>query len=153
MRSNQTKKSPEEFWREYEENIGEKILVQSLGQYISGWEEFDDQGHKDLWGIILSTSGGFRFHHFPRETWLDSFSWNRKKPEEKIFFIPKENIISAELIKKKPWWKKIFWSSSPHLVINYRLGSEDERQLLVEVVLPKDNLAESLRTPGNPVDS
>ena len=62
----------EDFWRDYEEKIGEKVLVRSLGQYISGWEEFGGPRGRTLWGLIMATSGGFRFHHFPQVSWFEA---------------------------------------------------------------------------------
>jgi hypothetical protein len=60
---------PEKFWREYEEKTGEKVLARTLGQYVSGWDEFGDLSAGPLWGLIIATSGGFRFHHFPQANW------------------------------------------------------------------------------------
>ena len=141
-----TEKNPDNFWREYEEKTGETVLARSLGQYISGWEEFDSQKWTSLWGLIIVTSGGFRFHHFPQIGWLDAFTRfaDREQPKEKTFFIPKEKIISAALIKETKWWKKIFGSSSPHLVIHYRDEAGNEQQLLLEADYTTDDLPEKL---------
>ena len=139
-------KDAEDFWREYEEQIGEKVLARALGRYISGWEEFDGQGWTSIWGLIIATSGGFRFHHFPQTSWLTALanSANYDPPKEKTFFIPKEQIISAKLIEEKGWWKKIFRSSAPQLLINYRDETENIKQALLKVEFKHENLAETL---------
>jgi len=83
--------SPETFWREYEEKTGEKVLARGLGKYICGWEEFDKKQWNGLWGLIINTSGGFRFHHFPQNSIFDAltqFAAKRDEPpkEKTIFF-------------------------------------------------------------------
>jgi hypothetical protein len=96
-------KTPDDFWRKYEEQTGEKVLARALGRYISGWEEFDSRGWNSIWGLIISTSGGFRFHHFPQTNWLAALAnfSNDDAPKEKTFFIPREQIICAKLIEEK----------------------------------------------------
>ena len=140
--------SPDTFWKEYEEKTGEKILARSLGRYVSGWEEFDSKKQTAIWGLIIATSGGFRFHHFPQMNWIDAFTnfASREQPKEKTIFIPKENIVSAKLIKETKWWKKIFNNSPPHLVICYKNEGE-EKQLFLEVEYKIDDLPEKLVHP------
>jgi len=142
----QNPKTPEDFWREYEEQTGEKVLARALGRYMSGWEEFDSQGWNSIWGLIISTSGGFRFHHFPQTNWLAALAnfSNYDAPKEKTFFIPKEQIISAKLIEEKGWWKKIFRSAAPQLLINYRDETENIKLALLEVEFKHENIAETL---------
>ena len=139
-------KSTDDFWREYEEKTGEKVLARSLGQYMSGWEEFDSQKWTGIWGLLIATSGGFRFHHFPQGGWIEIFTrvGEYEPPKEKTFFIPQKNIISAALIKETKWWKKIFSSSSPRLIIHYRDDAGNERELLLESGYASDDLPEKL---------
>jgi len=146
MSLKKNQKTPDDFWREYEEQIGEKVLARSLGQYVSGWEEFDSQGWNSIWGLIIATSGGFRFHHFPQTNWLNALSnlGNNNPPKEKTFFIPKEKIISAKIIEETKWWKKIFGSAPPQLLIDYKDVTENTKQVLLEVEFRHENLAESL---------
>jgi len=135
MMFRKTEKEPDNFWQEYEENTGEKVLARSLGKYMSGWEEFDSKGWNSIWGLIIATSGGFRFHHFPQQSWLTAmvnFS-SREAPKEKTIFVQKERILSARIIKESKWWKKFFSPTPPHLIVNYRDGMENERQLLMEI--------------------
>jgi hypothetical protein len=138
--------TPEDFWREYEEQTGEKVLARGLGRYMSGWKEFDSRGWNSVWGLIIATSGGFRFHHFPQTNWLDALAnfTNYNAPKEKTFFIPKERLISAKLIEETGWWKKIFRSAAPRLLINYRDETENTQQVLLEVAFKPENLAQAL---------
>jgi hypothetical protein len=146
MSLKKNQKTPEDFWREYEEQTGEKVLARALGRYMSGWEEFDSQGWNSIWGLIIATSGGFRFHHFPQTNWLTAMAnlANYDAPKEKTFFIPKERIISAKLIEGKGWWKKIFISAAPRLLIDYRDGTESIKQASLEIEFKHENLAETL---------
>lgn len=127
------KEDPDNFWQEYEEQIGEKVIGRSLGQYLYGWEEFDSQGWKSIWGLMIVSSGGFRFHHFPQQHWFNSvLNTSGKTPRDKTFFLPKEKIISAQLKAEKKWWKRIFTSSVPLLFIVYRDGAGNENRLVFE---------------------
>ena len=130
--SQKTSKSADDFWREYEEKTGEKVLARCLGKYDSGWEEFGSL--TDLWGLIIFTSGGFRFHHFPQNSWIDSLfrASGSDTPKEKTIFVPKEKITATHLVKESRWWKRIFAPYMPHLVILFRDGEGNERRLLLE---------------------
>jgi hypothetical protein len=148
-------KKPEDFWLEYEEKTSEKVLARSLGQYVSGWEEFDKNGWTAIWGLIIATSGGFRFHHFPHLGWIEAithFTSGAEPPKEKTIFIPKERVISAKLIREIKWWKKIFSPSAPKLVIHYRNDAGEERQMLLETEYKSDGLIEHLTSqePNSP---
>ena len=127
-------KSAEEFWRDYEEKINEKVLTRALGKYISGWDEFDEKRWGGIWGLIITTSGGFRFHHFPQQSWIDNFTQFAKKdpPKEKTIFIPQEKIVESETIKETNWWKKIFTSSQPLIVIRFSDEAGSEKKLVFE---------------------
>jgi hypothetical protein len=134
---------PEQFWQEYGARYGETILAYGLGRYISGWAEF--QG--EIWGLAIATSGGFRFHHFPHESWITAISrisFGGDGPKEKALFIPYEQLLGAELKIEKLWWKRLINPSLPHLMIRYRDEgqSPNEATLVVEV---DQNAAEIVR--------
>ena len=126
--------SPDEFWQEYEEKTGEKVLARGLGKYVSGWQEFDEKKWGGIWGLIITPSGGFRFHHFPQNSWIDSFTrFAEKGPQkEKTIFIPKEKIASSQLIKETKWWKRLFSPLPPSLVICYTDEAGGQKRLLFE---------------------
>jgi hypothetical protein len=110
-----------EFWTDYEKRYGEKVFSYVLGRYLSGWPDYE----YPLWGLLIATDGGFRFHHFPHEGWLQALSRvtsGAEPPKEKTIFIPREQILSAELRLEKSWWKKILAFRPPMLAIQYRHG-------------------------------
>jgi hypothetical protein len=143
--------SPETFWRKKKKKTGEKVLARGLGKYISGWDEFDEKRWNGLWGLIVNTSGGFRFHHFPQNSIFDvltQFAANAKEPpKEKTIFLPQEKIASLQFIKEEKWWKRLFYHSAPQLVINYRDETTDEsggimeKKLIFEVEYTKGNIS------------
>ncbi len=109
-----------EFWKNYEETHGENVLAFSLGQYLRGSMHID----RPLWGLLIATDGGFRFHHFAQEGWISALSrltsgGDGKAPKEVTLFIPKEKIISAETRIETNWLKRIFTASQPVFVLTY----------------------------------
>ena len=132
----ENRKTPEEFWKEYEETTGEKVLARGLGQYVSGWQEFDGYRGKPPWGLVIATSGGFRFFHFPQGSGLlGALIPGRNTSSEKTIFIPSDKIVSAALQKETRWYKKLFSHDSPFLRLRY-LGesSGNEKELLFSAV-------------------
>jgi hypothetical protein len=136
--------STDTFWQEYEEKIGEKVQARSLGKYLSGWEEFDSNNWTNLWGLIIASESGLRFHHFPQQHWLDTFSRNRETQKEKIFLLPREKIVSVQLIKEPNWFLRLFKSPAPQLIVIYRDDEGEEKKLLLEADLIHGDLIESL---------
>jgi hypothetical protein len=122
---------PDHFWKEYEEKIQEKVLAKALGRYISGWNEYQEP----LWGLLIATTGGFRFHHFPHEGWLIALTritTGGEAPKEKTIFIPKEMITAVDLRVEKRWWKKILTPSTPVLRLRYTGLDGGDAVLIVE---------------------
>jgi len=128
--------SPDAFWREYEEKTGEKVLSRGLGKCIFGWEEFDGKKRDGIWGLLITTSGGFRFQHFPQKSWLDAFTHfsETEPPKDNAIFIPKEKIVSSQILKETKWWKKIFCPSVPQLVIHCTDEAGRERRMVFEII-------------------
>ena len=124
---------PGEFWKEYEAALGEKVLAKTLGRYLSGWDEYGEP----LWGLLIATSGGFRFHHFPHESWITALTrvtTGGKPPSEKTIFIPGNRILSASLIMEKRWWKQFLAPVHPLFKLRY-LCPGGERELAAETDL------------------
>jgi hypothetical protein len=137
---------PREFWRKYEAGLGEKVLSFSLGQYLSGWAEHDPP----LWGLLIATDRGFRFHHFPHEGWLETisrFSTGGEPPREKTIFIPRERIIHAELRRERSLLKRILFASRPRLVIRYRDDRGAEGEFIAEADSTAAATIENLGAP------
>ena len=132
MFTKKTDDTVHEFWREFEESTGEKVLAKSLGKYING---LDDRP-EPLLGLAVATSGGFRFRHFPKEPAIFGIaklsSIGSKPPKEQSFFIPKEVMLSIELVQEKRLWKKLLASSFPVLIICCRLDGA-EKKVTIEI--------------------
>ena len=141
----QKDKSPVDFWTEYEEKIGEKVLARTLGRYVSGWSEFDNPPGDPIWGLIIATSGGFRFHHFPQANWLSALTRSfGDPPKEKTIFIPRGRIVSAILYQETKWYRKLLSPDIPRLVIRYGDEAGTEKELLLYAEFKSDNIAEAL---------
>ena len=142
---------PADFWRGYEEKCGEKVLAYALGQYISGWEEYETP----FWGLVIATGGGFRFHHFPHESWIQVLSrttMGGEAPKEKTIFIPRTRIISVDFQVETRWWKRLLVPGQPRLFVRYRRtdgtdGSSEDAgaELVVETEKKAERIAEELR--------
>ncbi|MCL2557848.1 MAG: hypothetical protein FWE09_05160 [Treponema sp.] len=125
------KQTAEDFWREYEAKIGEEVLARGLALYSLGWQEFDGHRGKPLWGLVMATSGGFRFHHFPQSGGLlGALSAGAIAHEEKTIFIPSDKIVSATLNVETKWHKKIFSPGGPFLLIGYDCEKSGESKEL-----------------------
>jgi hypothetical protein len=139
--------NPADFWREYGEKYGEKVLAYTMGQYLSGWAEYTTS----FWGLLIATDGGFRVHHFPQENWFLTLSrrtiGNTRAPEEKTIFIPRDRLLSGELQVERVWWKKIFLPSWPRLVIRYR-GPEGGAELVAAAEKQAEGVVRALFPAG-----
>ncbi|GHT77959.1 hypothetical protein FACS1894130_03730 [Spirochaetia bacterium] len=142
-------KDPAQFWQEYGARYGETVLSYHLGRYLSGWPEHE----APLWGLLIATSGGFRFHHFPQEGWIQFFtrsSGGGEPPKEKTIFIPVDRIVSVELAAEKSLWKRIFLSHPPIFTVRYRTmgetGPQTEADLRLETEAKAEAVAQSLRS-------
>jgi hypothetical protein len=142
--STQKQNDPQEFWKNYEAQLGEKVLAFALGQYLSGWEEFA----APLWGLLIATDGGFRFHHFPHEGWLTLLtraSSGGDAPKEKTLFIPQDRILSAELYIEKSLLKRIIFPNGPKLILRYIDARGGEGELAAETDKKAEEIVKHLR--------
>jgi hypothetical protein len=144
---------PADFWRDYEEKLGERVLAYGLGRLVSGWDEFT----LPLWGLLIASGGGFRFHHFPRQNWLLSIigaGTGGEMAGEKTIFIPKEKIISSAFQTEKSVLKRLLFAVSPRLVIRYRTPGGGEAELAAEADSKAEAIAGELRAlTGQDFDS
>ncbi|AEF86287.1 hypothetical protein TREPR_1106 [Treponema primitia ZAS-2] len=140
-----TKKNtdPAEFWKEYEAKLGEKVLAFSLGQCISGWADCEPP----LWGLLIATGHGFRFHHFPHEGWIQVIartSSGGAPPTEKTLFVPRDRILSAELRREQSLLKRIVFARAPRFVLRYLDSDGTEIEFLAEADTKAATVAEKL---------
>jgi len=137
------KEDQREFWREFETRRGEKVLAHSLGRFVSGWPEFK----APLWGLLIATSGGFVFHHFPHVSWIDALMPGAGKGEataEKTAFIPRGRIAAAEFRREKSVLRRILFPGPPLLVIRYRTEAGAEERFVAEADAGAEAVARSL---------
>ncbi|GHV77091.1 hypothetical protein AGMMS49942_19120 [Spirochaetia bacterium] len=136
---------PETFWKNYEEALGEKVLAYALGQYLTGWAEYE----MPLWGLLIATDGGFRFHHFPHEGWIQALSrmsTGGDAPTEKTIFIPRDRLISVELRREKSLLKRIFVAGQPRFILRYRDSGGAEAELVAEADSKASIIVEKLQS-------
>lgn len=127
-----TTSDPAVFWRDYEIEHGEKVLAYSLGCYNSGWDEFKGP----LWGLLIATDGGFRFHHFPHEGWINALSritgGGGAPPEEKTLFIPRSRLLKVELRLEPSLLRRILSPHPPIFALRYTKTDGSEGLLLAD---------------------
>jgi hypothetical protein len=122
-----------QFWKEYETSHGETVHVFCLGLYLKGYADIN----RSLWGLLIVTDTGFRFHHFAQEGWISALSrltagGGGKSPKEETAFIPKEKIISVEYREEKSLLKKIFAASPPLFILRYYNNEGKEYEFVAE---------------------
>jgi hypothetical protein len=137
-----------ELRREYAERFNEDILVLTMGRYTGGWQEFAPP----LWGLVIVTDKGFRFHHFPHQSWLDAAvraTGRGAEPREKLIFIPKDRLVHFAFFEEKSWWRKLLIYTPPVLAVTFRDSQGVEADLRVEIEgRCKQALAAALTLPA-----
>lgn len=134
---------PVEFWKDYEKNLGEKVLGYCLGRYLSGWDRYPGP----LWGLNIVTSAAYRFHHFPHEGWLEALTRvtrGGKIPEEKVIEVPKNRILGAAFMREEKLFKRFFFNIQPWLSLKYQREDGTKAELIVESDIKAKALAELL---------
>jgi hypothetical protein len=110
-----------------------------MAKYVCGWEEFNEIKQSNISGLVVTTTGGLRFHYFPQKSWFDTITRfaGPDSSKEITIFIPQEKIVSCELVKETSWWKKILCSATPRLYVTYMDESSEsgsrEKQIIFEV--------------------
>jgi hypothetical protein len=145
MSRDEERREAAEFWREYEETHGEKVLAFNLGLYLRGCADIE----YSIWGLLIATDAGFRFHHFAQESWISALSrltagGGGKAPKEKTIFIPKEKIISTEYRVETNWLKRIFTASRPLFILRYYNDEGKQYELAAETDKGSSNVVEAL---------
>jgi hypothetical protein len=99
--------SAEEFWKKFEADTGEKLVVASMGQYF-------EHGEKNgKWGLIFLTDRSLHYKHMPsNNSFLSLFSMNKPadssgKEIELVF--PLDSILAVNS-PKRTWKDKLFGS-------------------------------------------
>lgn len=135
---------PAAFWAAYEKEIGEKVLAHSLGRYVSGWDEFP----MPLWGLLIATDAGFRFHHFPHEGWIQAMSriagGGGESPVEKTLFLPASRIRTVNFRAEKSWLRNLVFALPPSLALHYAREDGGEGVFVAEADKSAQAIADAL---------
>ena len=136
---------PKAFWAAYEKEIGEKVLGHSLGRYIEGWDEFP----MPLWGLLIATDAGFRFHHFPHEGWIQAMSriagGGGDSPVERTLFLPASRILRVEFRVEKSWLRNLVFARPPTLALRYAREDGSEAYFFAEADKAARAVADALQ--------
>jgi hypothetical protein len=135
---------PEEFWKGYEQKIGQKVLSYSLGQYMGGWDEYKSP----MWGLVIAAEGAFIFHHFPHEGWLQALSRTAtggEGPTERVITIPRDKLVDVRIEKQAGWLRRLFAYRPPRLVVRYRKADGSEGALIAETDMRSEEVAKALQ--------
>ena len=131
LNNNAAEKERTAFWRDYESKIGETILAYCLGKCIKGSKDLNPP----LWGLLIVSSGGFRFHHFPHENWFQAMnraSFGGEIPQEKTLYVSKERLLWADIKTEKSWWKSLLFPEPPLFLVRYFTEDGIEAELVAE---------------------
>ena len=88
----------EEFWRNREEELGEKVLGKTLGRVIV------ENDPVPLWGLFYTTSKAIYFQTFRSENWLSLlFSGGKgsNRTKDETIEIPEKSITNLSLRPRK----------------------------------------------------
>jgi len=125
----------EAFWAHFEEEIGEKIISKTMGQY------FSSQKSQGEWGLLVLTDSTIRFRPTPGENWLQSLFrlGSPKQPKEPVpdTVLPLSYITAIEL-PQKHFFDFLFSPPFTVFTLRYRLG--DEEKILLFGADPKSDL-------------
>jgi hypothetical protein len=114
------RESPEEFWRRTEEELGEQVLLYTIGKCLEGCGADDTE----VWGLFFVTERALYFRHFPSSNWFSAIMQNVTEPtspREGIYFsIPRERIEAVAVQRETSLLRRILSYSPPALRVDYR---------------------------------
>lgn len=97
------------FWREFEEETGERVQAKALGELC------EDDGEQGIWFLLVLTDRSFWFKQVPNDNWLTSILRPRtlslKRGEDYTLRIPREDLLSLT----EPGKTRRSWFSAPVL--------------------------------------
>lgn len=132
--------SAEEFWKKFEADTGEKMVVASMGQYFEHGEK------TGKWGLIFLTDRSLHYKHMPsNNSFLSLFSMNKPadtsgKEIELVF--PLDSILTV-INPKRTWKDKLFGSPFQNFSIEVS-GLDGGRKKFGFSTDPSNKLAERL---------
>lgn len=108
------------FWDKTEEELGEEVIVYTMGRCLSGCGDVDVRGQ--IWGLFFVTERALYFRHFPRHSWLDSLvsgSRSAGGDQEIYFSIPMNRMQSVSLNREASLLKRLLSATPPVFSIDY----------------------------------
>jgi hypothetical protein len=120
-------KDVEKFWKEKEEELGEKIQGKDMSEYISGYQELKEK----TWGLLYYTKSSFYFQTFPKRNWLSSLigagsSRVESSGEAFVFSIMWEKVKDITLPPKKKSLLSFLSPPDNRVFIRYQINTQDE---------------------------
>jgi len=110
----------EQFWSETEERLGERVLINSLGQYLRGEADLPS----GTWGLFYLSESALHFQTFPSENWFGLLLRGRggrsRRKEEVSFDVPFASIGAAGLASDASLLRRIFAPRPPLVTVDYR---------------------------------
>ncbi len=124
-----------QFWSETEARLGEKVLINSLGQFMSGVESV----RPGTWGLFFISESALHFQTFPSENWFSTLfraSRGAKRSEEELSFsIPFAQIRRTRLSTETSLLRRILAPRSPVFLVEYETigGSLELLEFVMEL--------------------
>lgn len=94
------------FWREFEEETGERVEAKAIGELHEGGEG------RGIWFLLVLTDRSFWFKQVPSDNWITSLfrprtlSVSARKAEAYTLRIPREALVALEEPKAKGWFAR-----------------------------------------------
>ncbi|MCF7927517.1 MAG: hypothetical protein K9L68_00375 [Spirochaetales bacterium] len=130
-----------QFWDSIEEELGQKIHIYTMGQYLGGYPDIDEA----LWGLVYLSDRELHFKHFPSNNWfslltrmgnsggLFSRMQGNLQSKEVDFVIPFESLSKIYDIQRPGFFRKVFTNYTPELVVEYQLSDGKDRTLILSI--------------------
>ncbi|MBN2048843.1 MAG: hypothetical protein JW760_00240 [Spirochaetales bacterium] len=137
----------EEFWAAMEGQIGEKILIKSLGQCFSGHPDIK----KERWGVFFLTGCSFYFKTFEESSGFLEGLIRRKKAnprenKELLISIPLEVIRETAFPQPKSAFQKIFSRPDEKISFRYKDAGDEETPFIFSLVTGKEEFLKIFET-------
>jgi hypothetical protein len=133
-----------EFWEGVEKELGEKVLLSSLGQSLSPVEALSPP----LWGLFYLSSSFLCFRHFPQENWFSALLGQRRASKnEKVtsLVVKRSAIIRIEVLSPATWWQKLLTSRQRSVVVEYQNGQDSKTEFRFTLETKHDEFIDALR--------
>ena len=120
------------FWSDLEDELGERIIARSIGEYFSGFEGIKGP----LWGLFFITESSFYFRHFNQPNWFSAViqaSGSSVGNGELFISIPRKDILEAGTVKSASFLSRLIAPPQPVLVLEYKDATRVRRDLRIRL--------------------